>query len=607
MAKTRLSNQKCWQYIRALNSADDERLDSIAIKDGTREYTYRRMFRRWQLCAEAFSGLGISGDNRSRAGLTGIPAAETVIAYYALNMTGTSVSMIHSSDLMDEQRFGRMIKEEGITDLVLADSLLDPEFLERILKERKALGIRRIVVLQIPKDEEGLSDEERLRSRLLQRQIRRFRGVHFMDEICREYAGYDIESGHKNDDAAVIAHTSGTVSGIHKPVPLSDKGLNEAAESLLADERFSTLRGRAVSALFLDMSSAYAMTDMVHLTFAFGGTLVAVPGVRYMEDIAEVLVKYGVNVLFATGAYMNALMKLGDKPDLSALEFVFVGGSRMSAYSKGKYDGFLVSCGAKARVTAGYGLSETAGACILSEPDREDDSMGRPLAGVRVKLYDEDNDKFYDLSDGPRRGVLFISSPSVSSGRIDGRSFFDLRDTCDGMYLNTYDLVDAGADGYLRYAGRMNRYFVNNEGIRFDAGLIEAALSAQPGIESCCITPGYDKTMHDTIPVLNVTVSAGDESPAGVIEEALRAVFIEGGLIRDTNLPGQCRIADRLPMSDTGKPDARRIAGGGVKGRLYCVRPERPDGVLKDIELVPFRDAPGLRSGLPDELERKEE
>ena len=28
------------------------------------------------------------------------------------------------------------------------------------------------------------------------------------------------------------------------------------------------------------------------------------------------------------------------------------------------------------------------------------------------------------------------------------------------------------------------------------------------------------------------------------------------------------------------------------------------DGVLKDIELVPFRDAPGLRSGLPDELER---
>jgi long-subunit acyl-CoA synthetase (AMP-forming) len=278
----------------------------------------------------------------------------------------------------------------------------------------------------------------------------------------------------------------------------------------------------------------------------------------------------------------------------------------MSAYSKGKYDGFLAACGSKARVTAGYGLSETAGACILSDPDREDDSMGRPLAGVRVKLYDEDDDKFYDLSDGPRRGVLYISSPSVSGGRIDGRPFFDLEDTGEGMYLNTYDMVDAGADGYLRYAGRMNRYFVNNEGIRFDAGLIEAALSAQPGIDSCCITPGYDKTMHDTIPVLNAAVSGSDGSATEVIEDALRAVFIEGGLIRDTNLPGQCRIADRLPMSDTGKPDARRIAGGEVKGRLYRIDPKRSEGVLRDIELVPYRDAPGLRSGLPDELERSE-
>lgn len=606
MAKKRNSDQKCWQFIRALNSVNDERLDSIALTDGTREYSYRRMFRRWQLYAEVFSALGISGGNRSRAGLTGIPSAETVIAFYALNMTGTSVSMVHTADLRDQERFGRMIKEEGITDLVLADILLEPEFLESLLRERKALGIRRIVVLQIPKDEEGLSDEDRLRLRMQKRRLREFRGILFMDDLCRQYAAYDIDAGHKNDDAAVIAHTSGTVSGIHKPVPLSDRGLNEAALSLLEDGRFKGLLGRAVSALFLDMSSAYAMTDMVHLTFAFGGTLVAVPGIMYMEDIAEVLERHRVNVLFATGAYMNAMMKLSEKPDLSALEFVFVGGSRMSSYSKGKYDGFLAVCGSEARVTAGYGLSETAGACILSEPDREDDSMGRPLAGVSVKLYDEDEKKFYDLSDGPRRGVLFISSPSVSSGRIDGRSFFDLEDTGDGMYLNTYDMVDAGADGYLRYAGRMNRYFVNNEGIRFDAGLIEAALSSRPGIESCCITPGYDKTMHDTIPVLNVSVAESDASPAEVIEEALRAVFIESGMIKDTNLPGQCRIADKLPMSETGKPDARRIAGGGIKGKLYCVRPERPGGVLKDIELVPFRDVPGLRSGLPDELERSE-
>jgi acyl-coenzyme A synthetase/AMP-(fatty) acid ligase len=240
---------------------------------------------------------------------------------------------------------------------------------------------------------------------------------------------------------------------------------------------------------------------------------------------------------------------------------------------------------------------------MLSEPDREDDSMGRPLQGVSVKLYDEDEGEFHDLSEGARRGVLFISSPSVSSGRIGRKHFFSLEETGGGRYLNTYDLVDAGDDGYLRYAGRMNKYFVNNEGIRFDAGLIETALSAQPGIESCCITPGYDKSMHDTIPVLDLSVTDKGSDAVSIVEEALIKVFIDDGAIKDTNLPGQCLIADSLPVNEAGKADARKIRDGKIKGRLYRIRPERGDGILTDIELVPFRDAPGFRSGLPDELE----
>ena len=62
-------------------------------------------------------------------------------------------------------------------------------------------------------------------------------------------------------------------------------------------------------------------------------------------------------------------------------------------------------------------------------------------------------------------------------------------------------------------------------------------------------------------------------------------------------------IVKKLPLNATGKVDARRITDGNLKGRLYRIRPEREDGLLKDIELVPFKDAPGLRAGLPDELE----
>ena len=109
--------------------------------------------------------------------------------------------------------------------------------------------------------------------------------------------------------------------------------------------------------------------------------------------------------------------------------------------------------------------------------------------------------------------------------------------------------------------------------------------------------------MHDTIPVLNVSVADKDGDAVAVTEEALIKVFIGDGIIKETNLPGQCLIAQRLPLNEAGKADSRKIREGKVKGMLYRVRPERADGVLKDIELVPFRDAPGLRAGLPDELE----
>ena len=597
------TNQKCWEFIRALNSVSDERLDLVALSDGKNEYTYRRMFRKWDLNAEVFSALSICESNNSRVAMTGTPAVETIIAFYALNMTGASVSMVHMSDLMDPARWERMVREEGITDLILADNMVDPDLLDRIVRERSSVGIKRIIILQIPLVEAYLSDEEKLQMRFGRRRMSAYKGVLFMNDLLKRYEAYDIEFGKKNDHAAVIAHTSGTTRGIHKPVPLSDKGLNEAASSMLSEERFKKLIGNAVSSLFMDMSSAYAFTDMVHLTLAFGGRLVLAPGVRYIEDIAAILEKNKVNVLFATAAYMDAFMKLKQKPDLSALRSVFVGGSYVSANKKRRFDAFLEESGSKTKVTLGYGLSETAGACMLSDPERDDDSMGKPLPGVKIKLYDEDEKKFYDLPGKARRGVLFISSPSVSGGRIGNHRFFSLENTGDGKYLNTYDLVNVGKDGYLRYAGRMNRYFVNNEGIRFDAGLIETALSGQPGIDSCCITPGYDKSMHDTIPVLNVSVTDSVDDPESVIEEALVSVFIDEGMIRETNLPGQCMIAKELPLNATGKVDTRRITDGRLKGRLYRIRPERKDGLLKDVELVPFKDAPGLRAGLPDELE----
>ena len=68
-------------------------------------------------------------------------------------------------------------------------------------------------------------------------------------------------------------------------------------------------------------------------------------------------------------------------------------------------------------------------------------------------------------------GVLGITVPDEDIVRIMNN--LDMKPSIeeeDGKrWLNTFDLVDVNEDGSLTYVGRMNKFFINNEGVRFDA------------------------------------------------------------------------------------------------------------------------------------------
>ncbi|MBR3166058.1 MAG: AMP-binding protein, partial [Lachnospiraceae bacterium] len=96
----KITAQKSWKMIKELNSFSDERLDKAALITGGRTFTYRQLFRQWERYAEVFSGAGITGRKHSRVGMVSTPSAESVFAFYGLNMTGASVSMIHMLDVL---------------------------------------------------------------------------------------------------------------------------------------------------------------------------------------------------------------------------------------------------------------------------------------------------------------------------------------------------------------------------------------------------------------------------------------------------------------------------------------------------------------------------
>lgn len=601
----KIIEQKSWKFIKELNSYSKDRLDSIALKDCKREYTYRQMFRMWESYAEVFSALGITGKNKSRVGMIGSAANETIIAFYALNMTGTSVSMVHRSGIRSIDKWKQVIEKEGITDLLLNDVMVGPRIVKKLIDAKEELGLRNIIMLHVPVSGKGEDRDKKYIQKEHRREFKKTKGLLMMEKLLKEYEAYPIAYSDKQDEAAVIIHTSGTTSGISKPVPLSDRGLNEAVARLLRDERFKSLRGRAVTVNNGDMMMSYTMIDKIHLPLAFGGRIVNVleelRSTKVLKDVAE----YKANVIFTAGRLMDDLMRMPVKADLSSVEIIFLGGNYVSAEAKKRYKEYFDKNGWKAEIYLGYGLSEAGAACILASPEREDDSIGYPLPGVKVKIRDEKDGSFHDISEGPRTGVMYLSSPSVSSGRLGDMVLFEPEKVDGDKYLNTYDLVTAGEDGSLYYAGRVDKYFVNNEDVRFESGLLETALSKEEGITACGVAPVFNKVIYDTVPVLYVETKKRGPEAVEAVRKALYNVYVRDDLDSKSSLPSGCVITKEIPFNAAGKVDVSRILKEEVKGRRLVISPVRRDGKLRDVLLAPAGAADNqLMFTVPDEFKK---
>ena len=558
-------DQPCWSFIKEVNSFSEERLDSVAIRDGYRAYTYRQMFRYWEKYAEAFSGAHITGKDHSRVALISTPTAEAIFAFYGLNMTGASVSLIYPLDLFDEKQIHSMIEREGITDLVVSEVWAFPELMKRLLRDREMLGIRNVIVLECPMGGEFAVPALEAARKLNTALFRELDGGLVMEDLLRDNEALPITYGKKkSSDDACILHTTGTVNGMHKPVPMSDKALNAfipiAMKTKETYEDFDGLPDHIVSGLTLNMSWVYSMVDMLHMPLGLGMEIVCIPWGGTNPRYGEAIEYYGFNIMFTSMNILDSWLKTMPEMNLSKLKVVFMGGTYVSPEYKQKFNDYLRSCGSSARVI---------NACVISPSTRDDDAIGWPLAGYKVKIYVEDEEKFYDLDDGPRTGVLFLSSKTLSSGKLGKTVFFEL-DKIDGEeYFNTNDLVRVNEDGSMTCIGRSNQFFINNAGVRFDAGLVQTAITAQPGVVACGLAPEFHKLLHDNVPVLYVETDKHGAGDLAIVRDALIEVFVKGDMLADTNMPSQCVLVESIPLNTGGKVDSKKLASGLVKGKRF--------------------------------------
>ena len=606
-----INDQSIWKYIQERVSSDRSHLNRTAVIDCTREYTYAQMFGEWERYARVFSALGITEENASRVGIAGTISAEPLFAFYGLNMTGASVSMLSYPDFLPGGQWRAMVERERLTDLVLSDIMITPDMWPEIEKAKEELGLRNILLLHSRLGGPCTGPAELVYDEFNHHMLRRLHGTVFMDDLLKKYASTPVKYGSGDPEhLAIITHTSGTTKGTRKPLPYTDRAVNTVATNFGTGYHAMVRAENDVEQFRLspsfDFSSFLCMCGLINTSFATSDCVVLTFFGFMHPKFVRAVDYYKLHVLFTSGFMIDSWMNRADaaEMDFSSVRILACGGSYLPPDKLRKYTEFVRGHGYKGYIQRGYGMSETGGAQLSVPEGCMDDILGFPTPKEDFLIQDENDGNYYSADDGVRTGVMYVASDSLCMNELDGEVLFEYTRIGGRDFICTNDLVRVNPDGSFSYAGRADRFFVNNDGVRFDAGSVETEISRQPGVGKCAVVPVFDKRIHDTVPALYIVPEKPGDGAAEAVRRALVNAYVAGDTLNTDILPTQLILVDDIPCNANGKIDIYRITRDRLRGEAWNIVPVREAGRLTDIAVEPAGQADSITGGtLPEGME----
>lgn len=170
------------------------------------------------------------------------------------------------------------------------------------------------------------------------------------------------------------------------------------------------------------------------------------------KSMAKAIKKEKINIITGVPAMFNKLLACKEfvSADLSSIKDCFVGGDAVSEELVDKFNEVLVKNGSKAKLHAGYGLTETVTVCAVttSRHDRKE-SVGFPLPDCKLCI-----------TDGTKKllpgevGELCIQTPIMMLGYY-GTDETPIKKLQGEDWLFTGDICYLDSDGYLYFKQRI--------------------------------------------------------------------------------------------------------------------------------------------------------
>jgi malonyl-CoA/methylmalonyl-CoA synthetase len=186
------------------------------------------------------------------------------------------------------------------------------------------------------------------------------------------------------------------------------------------------------------------------------------------------------------------------------------------------------------RIVERYGMTETLmNTAIRASGDRRPGTVGPPLAGVELRLVEEEDGIGEIQVRGPNLFLEYLNRPDATAEALH-----------DGWF-STGDVATIEEDGYVKIVGRRATDIIKSGGYKIGAGEIENALAEHPNVVEAAVTGEPDADLGERIVAWVVTEGErpGEQELADHVAR----------LLTPHKRPRTVRYLDELPRNALGK------------------------------------------------------
>ena len=486
---------------------------------GSRRMSYAQVQREALALADAFGGLGVQLGDRLAVDLPNWP--EWVVAFLAAAYRGAVLVPLDPSLSFHELKY--QLRHADVRAGVVAEEYEGADYLELY--------------------QELLPDVPELRALITVGAAERWlddRVYRYADLVSKPHARTRAAAGDATQPLAIL-YTSGTMEkpkGValsHRSIVMTARATGQALEHT-GDDR--VLGGVPLFTIF--------GVHVVAVTITAGATLVLQE--RFDASGAlDLIRRERLSVVHGVPTMFELLMRdpsFQQQPPTTCRSGL-VAGSPVSPELAGRIRQWC-------DVQIAYGLTETGPTVTITRfadlPERRTQTVGRPIAGVEVRVVDLKSGALH----GPEAvGELAVKGPNVMLGydRMPGETARSL--TPEGYFL-TGDLAIVDEDGYVTIVGRRNELIIRG-GYKVYPRELEDLLRTHPAVSDACVVGIPNETFGELICACVVgtegSILTGDE-----LKEFCRET------VADYKVPDLVRFFDAFPLTGSGKVKRRELA-----------------------------------------------